>query len=994
MKTNKILMAMVLAAGFTACTSEDVVESTQTNALENRKVLGDIEFVMGGVDSRFALENLDWILEEGDAFGAVLVDAPNGKKSENAWENYTLTSYIQTNYRYAKGEGKVFTTPARMVEGNYVFYAPYNEKHLTRKPMETVFPITQTLDVVKGEVLPFSPVNNALKEGYPFFVDYKFLSAEDQESNLTINFKHLYSYPEIKFVNDSEEDIDIEKFVINLGDETIHTKGTLYIAKDQAGVASSAASGIVGNLFNLGTELKEETGAAAEGKQDWGAWVDYNVAKKSGLIEGKTSDLIKGEGAKTNVITIEIPEGLTVKAGEEIAFCAVLPAETFTDITVVAVVDSKEGYKSAKVNEQFLSGKRYPYGDYVPSTGKLKAANKVGKDMALEIEDADDDLASVKSLIVAPVVVTTPTEFVKAIDAAKDALAIIAEGEAVYNATVAAALADSDVKGALTILSDLTIEGAATAAKAISLDEFESIEGNVTVKSGYVKGTDLETKLIVEEGAYFTVSGTIAELENNGKVTLAKGAVVTKALNNEDATIKVGADGATITEIVNKGTVEVGGQLTTTEAKFSNFEAADAEKDIEGYCGTVKVTGEYTNDFAALKGDWDVSGTLTVSKNVSVEKSLDIDATGVLDGDTKTVTINDATVNVYGTISNNITIEMNGSDDTTEADNNVDAALNLKEGAQIMGVIKAATAVTDAKWNQMTVEEGVYFLKDQTLGKIISTYTHEGNIVDTTKDLAFVPGKGVVNKVKINGNFQITDQGLNLSASTAGWTGITALEVNNVYVADKDLNLKFPEVKVGGNIIVNAGKILRFNYAGASVEVVGTITNEGTLKMDDPTTIKLGKVVSASNIAMTAVTNLTLNGNINLNDNAQITLGAAAAVHVENNVTITGAGDNTNKVALKTNAATTVNIYSGKKLTIAANTNIDGSVAQQITFVSNAQANAATAAVSGAVGGTVENKGGVYAAKEAYEQAAAGATADNGAKKLWWKGTTAVTAVK
>jgi len=309
MKTNKILMAMVLAAGFTACTSEELVESTQTNALENRKVLGDIEFVMGGVDSRFAVGEDGWTIGDNDAFGACLVDTWKGTNDENALKNYSLTNYIQTNYQYAKGEGNVFTTPARMVEGNYVFYAPFNANHLARKTMEVSSPITQTLDVVDGKVDPYSTINNAVKEGYPFFVDYKFLSAADQETSLTINFKHIYAYPEITIANEWEEDVTFEKVVIELQNaNALAITNTLKVAKESAGVASSSAEGIVGSLYNIGAETTTNT---------YGSWVKSTV--KNGLA-GSTSDLLTAGSAKTNYIIVNIPEGLEVKAGKKVTF--------------------------------------------------------------------------------------------------------------------------------------------------------------------------------------------------------------------------------------------------------------------------------------------------------------------------------------------------------------------------------------------------------------------------------------------------------------------------------------------------------------------------------------------------------------------------------------------------------------------------------------------------------------------------------------------------
>ena len=382
MKTNKFLMAMALAAGFTACTSEELVESTQTNALENRKVLGDIEIVMGGTDSRFALENGSWAFNDGDAFGAALVDVFNGGKHADVIKNYTLTDYIQTNYQYAKGEGNTWTTPARMVEGNYVFYAPYNPNHLSRKPIEVVTPLAQVLDVNDGVVDPYSTINNLLKaeNPNPMFVAYQFLPAEGQATSISVDMKHIFAYPEVTVANKTKEDVEIFKFVIETND-LFAVKAPLYIGKAES--ASAGANGVVGNLFSYGTELKAGQTAAA-GKYTWGAWVKSTV--KNGLA-GKTNDLLNTTSnvSQSKLIVVEIPEGLTIEAGESESFNVVMPAMAYTGYKVYAYTSDEEGYiisDNTSKSITFHPGKRYPVQEY--NNGSL-VASKAGKLMTATI---------------------------------------------------------------------------------------------------------------------------------------------------------------------------------------------------------------------------------------------------------------------------------------------------------------------------------------------------------------------------------------------------------------------------------------------------------------------------------------------------------------------------------------------------------------------------------------------------------------------------------
>lgn len=350
-------MTMALAAGFAACTSEDVIETSNTNEAA-RKVLDNIEFTLGEVDSRFTLESgTGWGFNEGDAFGAALVDVYNGGTYTDAIKNYNLTGNIQSNYQYAKGEGNSWTTPARMVEGNYVFYAPFNEKHLSRKPIEVITPIAQTLDVNEdGTVDTYSAINNAVAEGNPFFLAYEFLPAVGQETSLSLDFYSIFAYPKVTIKNNKTEDVTLTKVVIKTANK-FSVKGSLKVGVADA--YAKAGEGVVGKLFNYGTYDKV--------KNPHGAWVVNNEDSDENGLVGETDDILANVTAKADVIVVDIPNTLEIPAGESVSFNVVMPADTYTaGIEVLAYISEDEGYVMSLANKSMTlyPNKLYPKEEY------------------------------------------------------------------------------------------------------------------------------------------------------------------------------------------------------------------------------------------------------------------------------------------------------------------------------------------------------------------------------------------------------------------------------------------------------------------------------------------------------------------------------------------------------------------------------------------------------------------------------------------------------
>lgn len=261
---------LAMAAALVGCSQEELVidnNKVASGNLEARPAIGSVT-VGVGVASRMALAegssiNIDYV--EGDQVGAAIIDMPilegevYGKPAEEkvsgeqdysnyGWtysqylKNYNygtdeepityetagLTSkdfyetveYISSNYPYTySADG--FKTQANLVEGNYLFYMPYNEKHLLRNRIEAVLPQVQDAsDEVMRQATYCGEKKNSSSttldqfykgtienaEKAPVLVGYKFLEAPKDGSVIEpqVKMTHLFAYPLITIKNDFE----------------------------------------------------------------------------------------------------------------------------------------------------------------------------------------------------------------------------------------------------------------------------------------------------------------------------------------------------------------------------------------------------------------------------------------------------------------------------------------------------------------------------------------------------------------------------------------------------------------------------------------------------------------------------------------------------------------------------------------------------------------------------------------------------------------------
>lgn len=607
MKTKHLFLAMALPVAFAACTSEELVESVQNQNLDARKALGDVELAFGeGVDSRLAVSEAGaFIWSEGDGVGACLVDVyvPTGDEDDAAIKNYKLTDYIQTNYQYKRDAAGKWTTTARMVEGNYMFYAPYNGNHLARTSIMAGAPTVQNLSLNEdGSINQYSALDEFVKSGKPAYVGYKFLAAEGQENKVAVNLKPIYAYPEITIDNTNlsaseERDLTITKVVITYTGG-FEVEAPITIGTKDA-VAAAATEGVVGMLF--------DNGATADKN---GAWITNNKNMKGNRTSQVTGDAKK----ENNVVTINMPDGAyTVAVGETVKFNIVLPAEAYSAATTTIYAYTAEG-KAIKLP---LSSA------FALSTGKIYVDGRYKADGTFSSTMADPlKVKNVKAeaLVAAPNIVYTTEELetlVASASADVDAITF-ANDEVKLTAAVADAAANTELS--YTIDSPVSIIGG-TAEKPVAVNKF-TFNNGATIESGVVTVKGNTGDIEVEEGAILNI--------NDGEAAAA--------------TLEAGT-------ITNYGTVNVYEKLTAEalilkSGSTLNVEVADNAQ------AAMKI------DFDATETDADdeiIGATLNLKKNFAVDAALTVD-----EGSTSTIS-SGAVVTVAAALTNNGSMTNNGT---------------------------------------------------------------------------------------------------------------------------------------------------------------------------------------------------------------------------------------------------------------------------------------------------------------------------------------------
>lgn len=322
MKKKHLFSAVALAAVFAGCSQDELISESNKQSIGDRPMV-EAPTITLGTDTRMTTGNnfagVAW--EAGDGFGACLMDVydatavPSGE-----WTDiFPIQKYISSNVLYQTEDGKTFTADASLCQGNYLFYAPFNEANYKRGPLEVKLPTEQiVVPTTDG-----TPSNTAIKnfyeaKKYPVFIAYDSIW-KSPKTDLSLHMKHIYSLPHI---------------TLKLGQvQLLNAQGSLKVDgngqpvyETSITVDSIKFTNPGGVIVTAGT-IKNQEVIDNIGKNEKGnvAW-DINQYEKA-----ETADIVeKADQGAEEAVWVKFNPAITITTGQDGKFFMVLPGATYT----------------------------------------------------------------------------------------------------------------------------------------------------------------------------------------------------------------------------------------------------------------------------------------------------------------------------------------------------------------------------------------------------------------------------------------------------------------------------------------------------------------------------------------------------------------------------------------------------------------------------------------------------------------------------------------
>ena len=859
MRTKHVLMTMALPLAFAACTSEEFESYDNNVSLAQRTEIGqvDLSFGYGEADTRWDAGLNE---EVSDVLGAALIDAPKdapiNDPDKGKWEtHFNITDYISTNYPYTFN-GERWTSPAKLVEGSYLFYAPYANDHQVRTAIEYAAPVKQNVTVENGKVVAMSGIADMGKNfTNPFYFGYKFFDATDDNRNVQVGLRHVFAYPKFTLKNETGEPVTITRILVKDENNSIPAEGE----------------------FN-NSEIAKVMNNTEEG---WGAAQNLNMQYNL-----KTTDLLRTTNAETykttNLVRADLDEAVTIADGASMEVNIVMPAMAFAQnkMTVYFVTESGKAYtgSNSTTTINLVPGRTYPAEDY-QQNGTLKSS--AGQLLTTTIDENDQ-------LVNAPYIVTSTQELIDAINDTpanlQTTLELTIAGEVEFNETVLRTIAEVMSQPVKLIGKVSIVGGSATAPldidQKVIFDEAD-VTGNVIFDNNMIEYDELT---VAEDAALVVTdineNGANTTITNKGTLTLVD---AVKGVKNYGELI------------INQRTVD--SQIVS--GKFTDLETDDEKPQ------TVTLNTNYNYTGNELSGTWTVAEgyTLTLGAAATLPYESTLTVNGRLAGQALTVS---GTMDVEGTIANNVTVSGKVDDPvTTTVNEREEAIVNMKSGAMLLGTIQGQNgANTDAQ---------IVNIADSSVGLAMGTfantnlkaqYTHNGNITKPA-DLN-VPAQ--VNTVIIDGDINAADD-----------TRLTLTSIKEVVVEGNVNATNYPvtfetatsssKVTIEGDVY--AGKNVNFENA-TEVEIEGTLvtsTTEGKITAASVTEATLGglRLNGGQWGDVSKLTKLTIEGDVQLYQT--MSMGETPELILQGDVTI----------------AKGIELRLSQKTTIDGNVTIEGS---------------------------------------------------------------------
>ena len=585
MKTKKILLpGMMAALAFAACTNEEIV--TMPNAapevdLSNRPVIGMVDLSFGpesqtrlALDENGIYSSIAWAPT--DKMGARIIDEPNSNNYSDHSLNYSPSDYASSNYKYTRGENGVWSTEALMVEGNYMFYAPYDENARGREALQVEFPINQTIDpastLMKG--VNVDAIRNFYgNDGqYVVAIGHKFLSAKENTTSYKVNYNHLYAFPKITLKNDYKDPdwtpapgqseanrpgkaIKVSEVVIV--SDNIHKFYNVDHSEVIAAYQDASAKDVVKDRTD---GYNDYTGSREQGLWRLGNPTTYlKTATTEDVLDG--IETVVDKVSQDGKIVVTFKSALEIPAGGSYSFNVVMPAAVYAKGDVELEVHHIDGDKTYEwtssafvenfANLTYAPGNQYPTEEYNfdGETPVLKNTQGALATYSVAGEYKEVGYKAPKDGFV------TNAQFINFLSTIKDNSLDLTEGT---KAQVLAGTADFFFADGHEFILD---------SKVMAAAEQYLTDGSITFTTGQ-KAYDKDHALTITdkyEFASLTIDGNVVldGVSVGGKLTQNSGSVELKGTTTATAATFKGA--ATLTDAKITGAVEFLGGATITK---------------------------------------------------------------------------------------------------------------------------------------------------------------------------------------------------------------------------------------------------------------------------------------------------------------------------------------------------------------------------------------------------------------------------------------------
>ena len=970
MRTKYLLMTMALPLAFAACTSDEFESQGVDINLAERTEIGQVDLLLnqGEAETRWGG---DMLPEVSDVFGAALVDAPRNPKLETEkgkWYNdYEVKDYISTNYPYTFN-GNRWTSEAKLVEGNYLFYAPYAEDHQVRSAIKYAAPVVQDLKVENGAVVENSALTDVAENfKSPFYFAYKFFDAADDNRNLSLTMRPIFAYPKFTLKNNTGEAVTITRIVLQSENLDIPASGE----------------------FNNNAIVT----AMNDSEKGWGRpTADYVRGANDNVNTADLLDATAESYVKTNLIRADLSEPVTIANNGTMTFNLVVPAMEFAQggLKVYFVNEEDMGYVYENTNStvRFVPARPNPKEEYNVGTGA--ALSSAGRLLTKTLA-ADEPLEAV------PYIVTTTAELIDAIDNATPnqnrPLKLTIGGDIEFNADVLGAIAEN-LSQPVVFVGALDIVGSNDAAKPLNINQKiifdeatisgnvqfgEDADGNPAVGFGLLDKEEAKNddKITVEENASLTID---ALAESFGKDNTEVKAYNGKIVNNGTLTVK-----GKVKDIENNGTLNI-----ETGAKIGELSKKD-DKVVP----VVNINDNFTYEGNEIVGEWAVAAdkTITLAEATELPNNSSLTVKGDLKSDEQ-LTVK-GTLNVDGQLDADVVVA--GEFAATAADTDKVGKLVLGDNAVVLGDVKGEdyTGEKNILGIQIVeVEEGTTFMGVLTDDNLMVRQTITGNVTESKKINRWANTLEVTGSVIGSTDAAGTELGNPNLDSLIVRNNIQAVNGEVIIITSADGGVKVVED------VLAAGKLTLTNTVNMDVAGLFNTVDNGALVASSLRRLELNEVklagengaanwnlVKADSVIVNGVatidqkvqfdenTVVVVKGNVNISQSNWLKLTKETLI--AGNVTFGGAGE---IKAMDTPTNTPV-VKVSADCTLTNNVSMTGNETEGLTFESVLP----DAAKGEKVRGKVVNNGKITNATWAYNKDAGSEIGGKG----WWSGNKA-----